>query len=197
MANPSKAATGRVRIIGGAWKKSVLRFPGIEGLRPTPDRVRETLFNWLGQDLSGARCLDLFAGSGALGFEAASRSAKRVVLVEKDVAAFKALQANATRLSGATATLDIVNADAMTYLSGASERFDVVFLDPPFRQNALAAVLERLPRHLNTGARIYVESAIPLEAAGAWRETKRGRAGQVNFQLLEWNDDRSGLPGDV
>ena len=197
MAKPSKAATGQVRIIGGAWKKSVLHFPGVEGLRPTPDRVRETLFNWLGQDLSGVRCLDLFAGSGALGFEAASRSAKRVVLVEKDRAAFTALQANAARISGATAVLDIVHADAMAYLAGASERFDLVFLDPPFRQNAFAAVLEHLPRLLGAGARVYVESAIPHEASGGWRETKRARAGQVNYQLLEWSDDRSGLPRDV
>jgi 16S rRNA (guanine966-N2)-methyltransferase len=186
-----------VRIIGGTWKKSVLRFPEVEGLRPTPDRVRETLFNWLGQDLSGASCLDLFAGSGALGFEAASRAAKRVVLVEKDPSAVKALHANAARLLGASAVLDIVQADAMAYLSGASERFDLVFLDPPFRQNALAAVLERLPGRLNPGARVYVESATSHEAAGGWREAKRGRAGQVHYQLLEWSDDRSGLPGDV
>jgi 16S rRNA (guanine966-N2)-methyltransferase len=194
LAKSSEATAGRVRIIGGAWKKSVLRFPALEGLRPTPDRVRETLFNWLGQDLTGTDCLDLFAGSGALGFEAASRGARRVVLVERDLDAVRALQANASRLS---APLAIIRDDAAAYVSSAKERFDVVFLDPPFRQNVLPGILGRLPKVLKTGARVYVESAEPQAAEGAWRELKRSRAGQVNFQLLEWSDDRSGLPGDI
>ena len=187
-----------MRIIGGIWKKSVLRFPAADDLRPTPDRVRETLFNWLGQDLHGLACLDLFAGSGALGFEAASRNAARVVLVERDPRSVRALRDNAARLSASA--LKIVSGDAIGYLATAKERFDVVFLDPPFRQNLLPEVLGRLPRVLNSGARAYVEGPAPLEIAGAqggWRELKRGRAGQVSFQLLEWNDDRSGLSGDV
>lgn len=186
-----------MRIIGGTWKKSVLRFPAGTDLRPTPDRVRETLFNWLGQDLRSLACLDLYAGSGALGFEAASRGASRVVLVERDRAAVQALRSNAARL--AAHALEIVAGDAMAYLSGAKERFDVVFLDPPFRQNVLPEVLGRLQRILKSGARAYVEAPVAVEAPGAqpgWRELKRGRAGQVSYQLLEWNDDRSGLPGD-
>jgi 16S rRNA (guanine966-N2)-methyltransferase len=198
LAKSSEAPSGRVRIIGGLWKKSVLRFPAAEDLRPTPDRVRETLFNWLGQDLHGLACLDLFAGSGALGFEAGSRGAARVVMVEQDRGAVRALRDNAARLLASA--LEVVPGDANAYLSAAKERFDVVFLDPPFRQNVLPELLGRLPGVLKNGARIYVEASSPVEAPGAWhgwRELKRSRAGQVSFQLLEWNDDRSGLPGDV
>jgi 16S rRNA (guanine966-N2)-methyltransferase len=195
LAKSSDALPGRVRVIGGAWRKSVLHFPAVAGLRPTPDRVRETLFNWLGQDLGGSTCLDLFAGSGALGFEAASRGARRVVLVERDSRAAGALRSNATRLSAGT--LEVVASDAMAWLARAKERFDVVFVDPPFRQNVLPDVLARLPRVLESGARVYVEGPAPLETEGAWRELKRSRAGQVSFQLLEWRDDRSGLPRDV
>lgn len=184
-----------MRIIGGKWKKSVLRFPDLEGLRPTPDRVRVTLFNWLGQDLTGLRCLDLYAGSGALGFEAASRGASRVVLVERNAEAVRALRANAERLSASP--LDIGSGDAIAYVSAAKERFDVVFLDPPFRQNVLPDVLAHLPNVLNPGSRVYVEAPEPLDAGRGWRELKRSRAGAVSYQLLEWNDDHSGVPGDV
>jgi len=195
LAKSNQAQEGRVRIIGGRWKKSVLRFPSVDDLRPTPDRVRETLFNWLGQDLSGLHCLDLFAGSGALGFEAASRGASRVVLVERDPAAARALRANADRL--AAAELEVIPGDALAYLSRTKDRFDVVFLDPPFRQNVLPEALGRLSRLLESGSRVYIESPEPTEAQGPWRELRRGRAGQVSFQLLEWSDDRSSLSGDV
>jgi 16S rRNA (guanine966-N2)-methyltransferase len=188
-------AAGRVRIIGGLWRKSILRFPSVEGLRPTPDRVRETLFNWLGQDLGGIDCLDLFAGSGALGFEAASRGARRVVLVERDPLVVRALNDNAARL--APGPLEVVQSDASTFLAASKERFDLVFLDPPFRQNVLASVLDRLPRVLKATARVYVEAPVPLEPQGNWRELKRSRAGQVSYQLLEWKDDRSRISGDV
>lgn len=173
-----------MRIIGGHWKRSVLHFPALADLRPTPDRVRETLFNWLGQDLGGAHCLDLFAGSGALGFEAASRGAARVVLVERDRAAVLALQANARRLNAGM--LHVVAGNVGAYLSGATEKFDVVFLDPPFRQNVRAEVLACLPRVLNPSARVYLEAPQPLDADGEWRELRRSRAGQVCYQLLEW-----------
>ena len=199
LAKSNQVPAGRVRIIGGNWKKSVLRFPAAEDLRPTPDRVRETLFNWLGQDLGGLECLDLFAGSGALGFEAASRGARRVVLVEREAHAVRALRANAERL--AATNLEVLSGDSLAYLSRATEQFDLVFLDPPFRQNVLPAVLGRLSQVLKSGSRVYVEAPVPVEAPvesqGRWRELKRSRAGQVSFQLLEWNDDRSGLPGDV
>jgi 16S rRNA (guanine966-N2)-methyltransferase len=145
--------------------------------------VRETLFNWLGQRLDGRACLDLFAGSGALGFEAASRGAARVVLVENDPGVLAVLEK--TRTAIGAAQVEIVRSDASDYLNRVTERFDVVFLDPPFRQNALPALLEKLPARLAPGARVYVEAVAPLEPGDSWRELKRARAGQVSYQLLE------------
>lgn len=176
--------TNRVRIIGGVWRSRLIAFPSRPELRPTPDRVRETLFNWLGQDLTGKSCLDLFAGSGALGFEAASRGAARVVMVETDRAALEALRRNREALGAAA--VEIVAEDAFGYLARAVERFDVVFLDPPFRQNALSTALERLPPRLVGGARVYVEAPRPQDVRPPWRELKRARAGQVSYQLLTW-----------
>jgi 16S rRNA (guanine966-N2)-methyltransferase len=152
-------------------------------LRPTPDRVRETLFNWLGQDLSGRACLDLFAGSGALGFEAASRGASRVGMVESDQGVFAVLRK--TRGAIGAAQVELVHGDAFEYLRRDDGRFDVVFLDPPFRQNALPALLEALPPRLAPGARVYLEAPVPCEPDPSWRELKRSRAGQVSYQLLE------------
>jgi 16S rRNA (guanine966-N2)-methyltransferase len=174
---------GKIRIIAGEYRGRRIAVPHRPGLRPTPDRVRETLFNWLGQTLEGKRCLDLFAGSGALGFEAASRGAARVVMVENDREVFAALQE--TRDLMRAETVEVIFGDAFDYLARGTERFDVVFLDPPFRQNALPAVLERLPERLAPGARVYVEAPEPLEASPSWRELKRSRAGQVSYQLLE------------
>jgi 16S rRNA (guanine966-N2)-methyltransferase len=186
----------RVRIIGGEHRGRRIEVPDRPGLRPTPDRVRETLFNWLGQRLDGLACLDLFAGSGALGFEAASRGAARVVMVENDRAAFSALE-EANKTIG-FAPVELVFGDAFDYLQHGDSVFDVVFLDPPFRQNALAAVLERLSRRLAPRARVYVEAPEPHAAAAGWVELKRARAGQVSYQLLEWrSDDQGGLPGNV
>ena len=170
--------------------------PSRPGLRPTPDRVRETLFNWLGQDLSGLVCLDLFAGSGALGFEAASRGAARVVLVEEDRAAVATLSASRAFLDAAN--VEIVAADALAYLAAAADRFDVVFLDPPFRQNVLPAVLSALPPRLAPEARVYLEAGSPMQVSAPWHELRRRRAGQVSYQLLLWSaDDPSRLPGNV
>jgi len=189
-------APGRVRIVGGAWRSRLIAVPVIPELRPTPARVRETLFNWLGQDLGGLACLDLYAGSGVLGFEAASRGAARVVMVEKDRAALAGLERSRAALGAEQ--VRIVSADASAWLARVGERFDVVFLDPPFRQNALPALLERLPAHLVRGARVYAEGPAPILAQAPWRELKRGRAGQVHFQLLQWGEhDRSRLPRDV
>ena len=156
--------------------------PTRPGLRPTPDRVRETLFNWLGQELAGLRCLDLYAGSGALGFEAASRGAARVVMVERDAVALSALRENRARLGAAAVA--IVAGDARRYLARARERFDVVFLDPPFGQNPFPGLLGRLEQVLAADARVYVESAQPIEPPPHWRELRRGRAGAVSFQLF-------------
>jgi len=190
------AAAGSLRVIGGKYRSRLLRVPQRPGLRPTPDRVRETLFNWLGQDLSGLACLDLFAGSGALGFEAASRGATRVVLVERDRAVVAELERSRAALDAGQVT--IVSGDAAAYLTRERERFDVVFLDPPFRQNALPGLLQSLGPRLEPGARVYVESEAPLDVAAPWAELRRARAGQVSYQLLQWDaHDQSGLPRNV
>src|SRR4030088_3459460 len=136
------ARSNSVRIIGGLWRSRLIEFPGAADLRPTPDRVRETLFNWLGQDLSGMTCLDLFAGSGALGFEALSRGAASVIMVEKDPAVLRALRDNARKL-GATG-LTRARGDAQECARGAPPRFDVVFVDPPYRLGMQAAALAPL-----------------------------------------------------
>jgi 16S rRNA (guanine966-N2)-methyltransferase len=187
---------GRVRIVGGRWRSRLIDVPARPDLRPTPDRVRETLFNWLGQRLDGCACLDLYAGSGALGFEAASRGAARVVMVEADRAVLAALRRSRERL--AAEQVEIVVGDALEYLARAGEHFDVVFLDPPFRQNALPALLAKLPPRLQPGARVYLEAADAVQAAAPWRELKRGRVGQVSYQLLQWSaDDPSGVSGNL
>ena len=187
---------GRVRIVGGRWRSRLIDVPARPDLRPTPDRVRETLFNWLGQRLDGCACLDLYAGSGALGFEAASRGAARVVMVETDRAVLAALRHSRERLQAEQ--VEIVAGDALEYLVRPGERFDVVFLDPPFRQNALPSLLVKLPPRLRPGARVYLEAAGAVEPSAPWRELKRARAGQVNYQLLQWSaDDPSGVSGDL
>ena len=173
----------RVRIIGGAWRSRVIRFAPRAAVRPTPDRVRETLFNWLGQDLSGATCLDLYAGSGALGFEAASRGARRVVMVERDPSIYRFLLDTRAMLD-ATA-VEVVKADALEFLKGDSGRYDVVFLDPPFETANWPRLLGPLPARMNPGGQIYCESAAPLEIPAGWEVRKQGRAGHVCYQLLQ------------
>ncbi len=174
--------TGEVRIIGGTWRSRRLRFPSRPGLRPTPDRVRETLFNWLGQDMSGKDCLDLYAGSGALGFEAASRGARRVVMVEKDAVAMRGLQANCESLvAGAVA---VIRADALEFLKHHGDRYHVVFLDPPFADDQWPQLLALLPRCLMPGGMVYCERARPLSELQGWEVVKSGRSGQVSHQLM-------------
>ena len=170
--------------------------PELAGLRPTPDRVRETLFNWLGQWLEGLSCLDLFAGSGALGFEAASRGAKRVVMVEQNRQAMQLLEKTKTLLGAAE--VELVRGDAHDFLARSGEKFDVVFLDPPFGQNALPAVFERLPRVLAPQARVYLEGPRALPPPPGFEPLRQARAGQVHYQLLQWrSDDQGGIPGNV
>lgn len=180
-----------VRIIGGEWRRRVLRFPDSEGLRPTPDRVRETLFNWLGQDLTGLTCLDLFAGSGALGFEAASRGAAKVVMVENSPKVFASLEANA-RFLDSGGRLQIVRADAVKFaspLSSTGARFDLLFLDPPYNQGWIDRLAPLLPKLLADEGALYVECERGLESCGDWRTVRSGRAGQVFFHLM-----RKGAP---
>lgn len=184
------AKSNQVRIIGGEWRSRRITFPDHEGLRPSADRVRETLFNWLGQDLDGKRCLDLFAGSGALGFEALSRGAATVVMVEKSRRACAALRRNADLL--AAKNLQLHCADALEFATAAAAdaaaRFDVVFLDPPFESKLLGQALQRILPLLNEGARVYVESAAAFAPSGDWRILRQGRAGQVHYTLVTYGD---------
>lgn len=172
-----------VRIIGGRYRRRVLRFPDSEGLRPTPDRVRETLFNWLGQELDGQHCLDLFAGSGALGFEAASRGAARVVMIEQAPKVLAALQENAKMLQNPP-EVEIVRRDALQYLASTNAKFDLIFIDPPFRKGWIARLAPLLPGILNDEAAIYVEAEQKIESLGDWRTVRHGKAGEVHYQLM-------------
>jgi 16S rRNA (guanine966-N2)-methyltransferase len=172
----------RVRIIAGKWRSRIVKFPAAAQLRPTPDRVRETLFNWLGQDLHGQSCLDLFAGSGALGFEALSRGAARVVMVERDRQIATGLRESARTLD---AELDIVEGEALGYLQSGGEKFDVAFVDPPYASDLAASALKKLPARLNPGARVYVETDEPLAVEAPWRVLREGRAGAVRYALYE------------
>jgi 16S rRNA (guanine(966)-N(2))-methyltransferase RsmD len=178
----------RVRIIGGAYRSRILRFPARPGLRPTPDRVRETLFNWLGQDLAGRECLDLFAGSGALGFEAVSRGAAKVVLVENDREAWQALKTNAAAL-GCERAVEVVRADALEFVRDAARLFDIVFVDPPFGSGLLERVLPALPAVTRAGGLVYVESERGAQLGAApWRLHRQARAGHVTYQLFSHGD---------
>ena len=154
------ARANRLRIVGGLWRSRVVRFPDAAGLRPTPDRVRETLFNWLGQRLTGLACVDLFAGSGALGFEARSRGAARVVLVERDRLVCEQLRRSAQEL-GAGDGVEIVHADAIAWLGGLGERYDIAFVDPPYASGLAVPALVALEPRLKPGARVYVEAPRP------------------------------------
>jgi 16S rRNA (guanine966-N2)-methyltransferase len=171
-----------VRIIGGEFRRRMLEFPAAEGLRPTPDRVRETLFNWLGQDLHGWTCLDLFAGSGALGFEAASRGAARVVMVESERSACEALKRNREMLGAAV--VDIQRGDALNWLAQHAETFDLVFLDPPFASDLAGRTLALLASHLNPDGQVYVEQRSVVEAPPGFIIHRSGRAGQSHYALL-------------
>ena len=176
-----------MRIIGGRYRSRLLQFPQRAELRPTPDRVRETLFNWLGQDLSARVCLDLFAGSGALGFEAVSRNAQRVVMVERDRRAFQALERNA-HLLGCEAAIRLHHGDALEFARVTTETFDVVFLDPPFTSRLITAIMPLSPRLMRPGGTVYVESAETFETQPPWRLHRRSRAGHVTFQLFAHGD---------
>jgi 16S rRNA (guanine966-N2)-methyltransferase len=180
-----------VRIIAGGWRGRRISFPDIPGLRPTPDRVRETLFNWLQQRIAGARCLDLFAGSGALGLEALSRGAKELVFVEQAVAAARALQEQLIRFGG-QARAQVVEMGAARYLRSVPQAFDIVFLDPPFGRDALAEYVPMLDesRWLKPGALVYLENekkaGIPPLPAH-WQLLKSKSAGEVGYHLARAN----------
>jgi 16S rRNA (guanine966-N2)-methyltransferase len=199
----------KLRIIGGDWRSRCVSFVDAPGLRPTPARVRETLFNWLQYDIVGKRCLDLYAGSGALGFEAASRGAKSITQVENNAQACRCLKENSVALSASQ--IKIVQSDVLRYLAGDAEPFDIVFLDPPFGMtNPLGADLH-LPEGRRAGepcvslavqtcqwleekgwlakhARIYVETERHCDLEGIpenWRQMKSKTAGEVGYHLFE------------
>lgn len=188
----------QVRIIGGQWKRTPLPVPDAEGLRPTPDRVRETVFNWLNHFLDGVwnntECLDLFAGTGALGFEAASRGAARVLMVEDNLAAIRHLGATKDKLK--TEQVSIQRGDALaatSRLADAGARFDVIFLDPPYHRDWLPKILPLCKRLLAEGGMVYAEAEMaldtdpPLPWLDDWKVVRSDKAGMVFFHLLQRN----------
>lgn len=182
------ARTSTVRIIGGEWRGRRIRFPAAPGVRPTSDRRRETLFNWLARDLEGAWCLDLFAGSGALGFEAASRGAARVVLVDASREVTAALAENARALD--PARLKVIHAAMARYLNRTPEPFDLVFLDPPFARSRLASdAIRRLGAGwLAPGARVYLEVAARVDRPRVpedWTLTREIASGDAHALLYD------------
>ena len=193
--------TSRIRIIGGQWKRRLLPVPDAPGLRPTPDRVRETLFNWLGQDLTGWRCIDLFAGSGALGFEAASRGAARGDMVEQNPAIARGLQASIQQL-GAQGIIQLHRADATRWLAqqppagpqGAAA--DLILLDPPFRAGWMERILPAARARLAPRGFIYAEADFALtpewlarQQCGRLAILRSRKAGQVHYHLLQDTGD--------
>jgi 16S rRNA (guanine966-N2)-methyltransferase len=182
----ARGPEGRFRIIGGQWRGRRLPVPPEPGVRPTPDRVRETLFNWLAPVIEGARCLDLYAGSGALGLEALSRGAARVVFVDRTPAVLQHLRESLGVLGSDRG--EIMRMDAMSYLGGAATPFDIVFLDPPYRQDLVAPALEKLVGRgwLAPGASVYIEHEAGMEAPvppAGWSLFRSAAAGQVRYHL--------------
>ncbi|MFO1339974.1 MAG: 16S rRNA (guanine(966)-N(2))-methyltransferase RsmD [Burkholderiaceae bacterium] len=183
------SAGGRhqVRIVGGQWRRSLLPVADKPGLRPTPDRVRETLFNWLGQDLSGWRVLDAFAGSGALGFEAASRGAAEALLVEQDADLVRALNASRERLKAAA--LRVQRGDGLATLRAAQGRYELVLLDPPFDAGLAPAALAAAAQAVVPGGWVYLESGEPAPEPPAGLSLHRqARAGAVHYALFHADD---------
>jgi 16S rRNA (guanine966-N2)-methyltransferase len=188
MPKPIKAhKTETVRIIGGQWRSRKLHFPNVTGLRPTPDRVKETLFNWLAPYIHNAVCLDLFAGSGALGFEALSRGAAKVVMVDQSLEAVKALEENKNILQTDNADIFCVSVpyEPADFLN---QKFDIVFLDPPFHQNLIEICCKWLEQSncLHENSLIYIEAESELKTLSipySWSELRRKFAGQVGYHL--------------
>lgn len=168
------------------WRSRLLRFPDVTGLRPTPDRVRQTLFNWLGQELDGLACLDLFSGTGVMGFEALSRGAEDMVMVEKSPHAYQALLENKKLLQADAAK--IFNMDALQFLAKNQHTFDIIFLDPPYNQGWLPKLLPQMHKHLSADGVLYVEAEFSIQDSAGWRVLKHGKAGNVFFHLLKLAD---------
>jgi len=198
---PQSVQSKKIRIIGGVWRSRLIKVIDVPGLRPTTDRVRETLFNWLGQNLDGLRCLDVFAGAGALGFEAASRGASTVTLIERDKTAFANLRTNLSDLQSfpVDASIDLVHGDGVGFLKRqANASWDLVFLDPPFDDHVtLESAVQEAGRVCDggNGGQIYIETAVgsDLEALNSlipqWQCCKEMTAGQVKALLFQLRRD--------
>jgi 16S rRNA (guanine966-N2)-methyltransferase len=188
---PDTAGRNSVRIIAGTWRGRRISFPDLPGLRPTPDRVRETLFNWLQHAIAGTRCLDLFAGSGAIGLEAISRGAREVVFVESAQQAARALQEQLVRFGG-QAKGRVMEMGAGRFLRTPPAPFDVVFLDPPFGQDALSEYVPLLDAGgwVGVGSMVYLENekkaGVP-ELPPHWEVLKSKSAGEVGYHLVRVN----------
>ncbi|BFM13877.1 16S rRNA (guanine(966)-N(2))-methyltransferase RsmD [Maricurvus nonylphenolicus] len=174
-----------LRIIGGKWRGRKLAFPSIDGLRPTGDRIRETLFNWLTAELPGSQCLDLFAGSGALGLEALSRGAGQVTLLEKDSSAANQLRQHLTTLEASDG--QVINSDSLTWLKQPASPVDIVFIDPPFQADLWQSVCEALENGgwLKAGSAIYIETPKDtlFSAPTNWQLHREKHSGQVSYRL--------------
>lgn len=182
-----RPATGSIRIISGLWRGRKLPVLDAQGLRPTTDRVKETLFNWIAMAIPHAHCLDLFAGSGSLGFEAASRQAKHVTMLELDQNAYRQLQSNRQQVNASNITIH--HQDALSYLRQSPSKHDIVFIDPPFRQDLLNQTLQLLDQNwLNDQALVYIETEKELDLTGVpahWQLEKEKFAGQVAYRLYQ------------
>lgn len=178
-----KQANSSIRIIGGKWRSRCVRFEDLPDLRPTPSRVRETLFNWLAPSIVGARCLDCFAGTGILGLEALSRGADRVIALESNPQAIRKIQANVAALE--TDSYEIIQTKANSWLSNCSERFDVIFLDPPYESTLLLNTFDIVQKNqlLRPNGLVYWEHNKPIEAFPGGKILKSKQAGQVFYGL--------------
>ncbi|VAX08237.1 16S rRNA (guanine(966)-N(2))-methyltransferase [hydrothermal vent metagenome] len=188
----TKKTRNQLRIIGGHWRGRKLDFPDTPGLRPTPDRVRETLFNWLTPMIRGSRCLDLFAGSGALGFEALSRGAANVILVDSQALVIAALQKNLALLQAKHAT-QLQQSDALHALSSLDTKFDLIFLDPPYHQGLLQPCIDAIFQQelLSLSGYLYFETSedeTTPTLPEAWSIHRQKSAGQVNYYLVRHVD---------
>ena len=174
---------GEIRIIGGSHKRRVIKVLDVEGVRPSPNRVRETLFNWLGQDLTDWTVLDLFAGSGALGFEAASRGAGKVVMIEQHLGVLKQLEKNRSELK--LAQVQITQANAREWPKTTCDRFDLILADPPFSDPGIESLLQAVSTCIKASGMVYLETPLAVTEMLGWNVFRAAKAGQVYYQLLQ------------
>lgn len=184
-----KTVKNQVKIIGGLWKRKNISFVDAPGLRPTPSRVRETLFNWLDQDLTGKVCLDLFSGSGVIGFESLSRGALSVAMVEKSPLVYKMIQENKKLLQAEKA--QVYFTDALLFLQKNHTKFDIIFCDPPFNEGWEDKLFPQLANHLTKDGLIYFESESAIKEHGEFNVLKKRKAGNVFYHLLTFKNNES------